>query len=409
MHKTPKNINLPQADKENCLLLHTLGGIHIHAGDTTLSDDSNRSLKLWSVLCYLILHRDRAVTQAELIDIFWTEEDRSNPLSALKMLILRIRSMLKPVLKDDTNPILGHRGAYQWNPAIPCQVDVEIFEQLCTRAHHSDTPPAQRMNLYSEAMEIYQGDFLPKQYDYHWVLPLSSHYQNLYLQAVKIYAEMLENAGLYEEMNHICLHAIRLHPLDEQLHILLIRSYLKQRKNSDALRHYERSTKLLYQGLGIRPSEQMQEIYLKILSEEKEYDESLDSILYSMSHSSNLPGAFECQYGIFQAMYQIEVRRSNRTGSFFHLALLTLSVQSGRTSEPEDFYATTEWLLEVVIQNLRRSDIISRYSKSQFLILLSYATLKDSIAIMERILSVCTPTLKRNGYTLSYKIRKGHP
>jgi len=46
-----------------------LDTLRLRSGDITISEDSNRSLKLWSVLCYLILHRDRAVSSAELIDL----------------------------------------------------------------------------------------------------------------------------------------------------------------------------------------------------------------------------------------------------------------------------------------------------------------------------------------------------
>ena len=48
-----------------------LGGFALELDGTTLTDDINRSLKLWSVLAYLILHRDRPVSQTEFIETFW--------------------------------------------------------------------------------------------------------------------------------------------------------------------------------------------------------------------------------------------------------------------------------------------------------------------------------------------------
>ena len=47
-----------------------LGGFALELDGTTLTDDINRSLKLWSVLAYLILHRDRPVSQTEFIETF---------------------------------------------------------------------------------------------------------------------------------------------------------------------------------------------------------------------------------------------------------------------------------------------------------------------------------------------------
>ena len=42
-----------------------LGGIEIECCGTVLASDSNRSLKLWGVLAYFILHRDRTISQGE--------------------------------------------------------------------------------------------------------------------------------------------------------------------------------------------------------------------------------------------------------------------------------------------------------------------------------------------------------
>ena len=41
-----------------------LGGFSLEMNGATLTDDINRSLKLWSVLAYLVLHRNRMVKKA---------------------------------------------------------------------------------------------------------------------------------------------------------------------------------------------------------------------------------------------------------------------------------------------------------------------------------------------------------
>ena len=60
-----------------------LGGFALELDGTALTDDINRSLKLWSVLAYLILHRDRPVPQTEFIETFWPDDNSSNPVNAL--------------------------------------------------------------------------------------------------------------------------------------------------------------------------------------------------------------------------------------------------------------------------------------------------------------------------------------
>ena len=52
-----------------------LGGFSIRVDGNVLTDEINRSQKLWNVLCYLIAHRERNVPQTEFIEMFWSEEN----------------------------------------------------------------------------------------------------------------------------------------------------------------------------------------------------------------------------------------------------------------------------------------------------------------------------------------------
>lgn len=107
-----------------------LGGFRIRVDGNVLTDEINRSQKLWNVLCYLIAHRERTVPQSEFIELFWPEENSANPTNALKTLLYRVRSLLEPLFGEGLEPILSQRGAYAWNPAIACEMDVDRFELL---------------------------------------------------------------------------------------------------------------------------------------------------------------------------------------------------------------------------------------------------------------------------------------
>ena len=137
-----------------------LGGFALELDGTTLTDDINRSLKLWSVLAYLILHRDRPVPQTEFIETFWPDDNSSNPVNALKTLLYRIRSMLEPLF-GELQPILAQRGAYLWNPAVGCDLDTDRFEALCARAADESLSSESRMDLYRSALSLYQGTCCP--------------------------------------------------------------------------------------------------------------------------------------------------------------------------------------------------------------------------------------------------------
>ena len=100
----------PVPERAKTISVSLLGGFALEVDGVSLTDDINRSLKLWSVLAYLTLHRDRAVPQSEFIELFWPDDHSSNPVNALKTLLYRIRAMLEPLFGPDIQPILAQRG-----------------------------------------------------------------------------------------------------------------------------------------------------------------------------------------------------------------------------------------------------------------------------------------------------------
>ena len=60
-----------------------------------ISDNENRSRKVWLLLAYLIYHRNRIVSEEELMSLLWGESPRgANPISTLKTTLHRVRTSL---------------------------------------------------------------------------------------------------------------------------------------------------------------------------------------------------------------------------------------------------------------------------------------------------------------------------
>ena len=383
-----------------------LGGFRIRVDGNVLTDEINRSQKLWNVLCYLIAHRERTVPQSEFIELFWPEENSANPTNALKTLLYRVRSLLEPLFGEGLEPILSQRGAYAWNPAIACEMDVDRFELLCRRAQDTALPAQKRMALYEEAAEMYRGDYLPKLANQMWVVPISAHYHALYLEAVKEYADLLEHAEKFEAMAELCTRASQLDPLDESLHTLIVRALLRQGKDSAALSHYEKATDLLYRNLGVRPSEELRALYREIMDVEERLETNLEVIQANLREAAQRPGAFVCEYGFFKEAYRLEARRSARSGACVHIALVTVSLPDGGVPPLGVLNTTMDQLLEVLVHNLRRGDVVSKYSGAQYVVVLPAANFEDSTMVVERIVNAFYRQHRRNFLKITYRIRE---
>jgi len=388
--------------------IETLGGFSIRIGDQTVSDAQNRSRKLWNLLAYLMAFRNRFVTQSELMEILWPEDDSGNPVSALKTLVSRARDALTPLVQGEgpmPELLISQQGSYLWNKDLKYSVDAEDFEALCKKAGNGNgLSPEERLELYRKAVALYKGDFLPKLSEQMWVAALSAHYQAMYLEAVKGLAALLEERDAFGEIAEICSRAIQIDPYDEQLHTLMIKALVGQGKNSAALSHYETATDMLYRNLGISPSKELRAAYLEIMKERKSLETDLVVIQESLKEDAQ-PGAFVCDFGFFKEAYNLEVRRAARQGSCAHIGLLTLTDSKGAVPPLDVLNKAMSQLLFTLKASLRKGDVISQYSGAQFLIMLPNANYEDSLMVMERIMNAFYKQNRKMLLTLHYKFK----
>ena len=383
-----------------------LGGFALEVDGASLTDDINRSLKLWSVLAYLTLHRERAVPQSEFIELFWPDDHSSNPVNALKTLLYRIRAMLEPLFGQEIQPILSQRGAYIWNPAVGCTLDIDRFEELCRLGGDTQRTAEERMTSYREAVELYKGDLLPKLSHQMWLVPMAVRYHTAYITAVKDFAVLLDEAALYEEMHEVCARASDLDNLDEGLHTLIVRALLRQGKDAAALEHYEKATDLLYRNLGVRPSEELRSLYKEIMATEKNLETDLGVIMNDLREAAARPGAFVCEYGFFKEAYRLEVRRAIRSGTCVHLCLITVSLPDGGMPQLKVLSNTMDQLLDVLVNNLRRGDVVSKFSGAQYVIMLPAANYEDSNMVMDRVVRAFYQQHRRSFLKLTVRVRE---
>lgn len=383
-----------------------LGGFALEVDGASLTDDINRSLKLWSVLAYLTLHRERAVPQSEFIELFWPDDHSSNPVNALKTLLYRIRAMLEPLFGQEIQPILSQRGAYIWNPAVGCTLDIDRFEELCRLGGDTQRTAEERMASYREAVELYKGDLLPKLSNQMWLVPMAVRYHTAYIAAVKDFAVLLDEAALYEEMHEVCARASDLDNLDEGLHTLIVRALLRQGKDAAALEHYEKATDLLYRNLGVRPSEELRSLYKEIMATEKTLETDLGVIMNDLREAAARPGAFVCEYGFFKEAYRLEVRRAIRSGTCVHLCLITVSLPDGGMPQLKVLSNTMDQLLDVLVNNLRRGDVVSKFSGAQYVIMLPAANYEDSNMVMDRVVRAFYQQHRRSFLKLTVRVRE---
>jgi len=176
--------------------------------------------------------------------------------------------------------------------------------------------------------------------------------------------ELIPVIGLLEKM-------IGIYPLEEEFRILYISSLYALDRIKEAVDEYDFFTTLLYDELGISPSEEMVDLYKKITGTFNSFASSIAFIRTDMVEENKGRGAYYCNYLSFTNTYRFVVRHIERSGQSAYLMLLTFS------DSDSDMYKLNKKMQKISLafhavarESLRRGDVYARYSPSQFIMLL---------------------------------------
>lgn len=365
------------------LKIAMFGEFSVSYRENTISEHSKRSKKLWLLLQYLVVHHNRAVAQSELIDILSREDEGVNPTSALKTQIHRLRDILSE-LGCEEQIIVCINGAYSINTEIEIEIDAEEFEKAFKEAASTDDKE-EKLSLILNAVNLYSGDFLAKSAYESWVIPLNTYYRSVYSKAVRVAVELLTAMGKLHDIIAICSKASTINPYDEFVHYSHIKALAELGDQESAKRQYETVTHLMMTKFGITPSKELIELYDTAIKSKKSVKSDIDAVISDLLEQRQVSGAFFCEYQIFKHLYQLEIRDSQRTGISINICLLTVNGADGELPSQNPLNKAMQRLQDCVSRSLRGSDIFSRYSVSQYVIMLLNTNEQTGELIMKRI------------------------
>jgi len=116
------------------------------------------------------------------------------------------------------------------------------------------------------------GDLLPDWYD-DWVLLERERFRQLRLCTLDALCERLTRVGRLGEALEVGLAALAAEPLRESAHRALVRIHFAEGNAGEALRQYRLCRRLLGEQLGIKPSEQMEQLVHNVTAVERVDDD----------------------------------------------------------------------------------------------------------------------------------------
>ncbi|HEX4954457.1 MAG TPA: BTAD domain-containing putative transcriptional regulator [Thermoanaerobaculia bacterium] len=209
-----------------------------------------RSLKMFS---FLASQPDLSASRNQLIEAIWGDEPEEAIERNFHPTLTHLRRSLA-LPSGGAPPLLLVAGTYRLNPDFDWLVDAAEFESLAQRGRQrlaaGDADAA--AELWQAAWRLYGGPFLDS-CEEPWVLSRRELLEQTYLQVLQGLGEIHQERGHNEPAMDAFRAALVIDPLQERVHLEVMRLYARQGRR-DLVRHqYDRLSTILRQELGVEP------------------------------------------------------------------------------------------------------------------------------------------------------------
>lgn len=358
---------------------------------------SGRSRRLWALVVYLILNRERGVPAQELIDWLWPGAEGANSLSTLQNNISRARNALEELgLEDGKRLIANTSGTYFWAPDRETELDCERFVRLASQALET----AENVDaLALEAEQAYTGAFLPDCQEEPWLRKQGEEYLSLYRKLCAMEVRRLLDAGRYAQADGFCAAAAAKDPLNQELVTAWMQALRLDGRSGEGLEQCEKLYARL-QAAGETPSAELE--MEKVVSQNAALQgpDKDARLLHSLVKEEPQQGAMLCDSAVFQEFVRRQLRELRRGGE---AQLLSFRIAAD-AQDPKVRGCSMERMERVLLDSLRGGDPVARGGVDLFLVLLPGASRDNGEAVAKRILNRYDTGRPRNCEKFLYQI-----
>jgi DNA-binding SARP family transcriptional activator len=391
------------------LQIQMFGDFKLECDGKVLSIGTGRSRQVWSLLEFLLIHRNSDFSIDTLIEALW-EDEIENPYNALKNLVYRLRTLLSDSLGVDKEEyVIYKHGSYAWNTNSNYELDIDKFENAYKSGLSNSLTDLAKFESFLEASEIYTGNLLSHSAYKEWVMPLAVYYQNMYMDCVDHLCEYLFLNKGYHKIESLCLKAVSIDPLVERNHEILINCYIASNNIDKAMSHYYYISKLFYKELGIKLSPEINKLYQTLVDRENSDDKNIGQIKAELTEAEMNQGAVYCDYEAFKLIYRVNARAAIRSGKSVYLILLNFAKSDNTIFKNFELKDIADICELGLINSLRKDDIVTRYNRTEYLILLSNINYENAEKVLQKLITKIKKVSIKNNLKITYQLETLDP
>ena len=382
--------------------VRTLGILEIGHLKNVFPERGKRSTQVELLIIYLIMNRDRNITASQLITYLWEDKENQVTIGALRNLVYRARKDLKNLYGKEAC-ILSKGHSYYWNPAIKCTVDYEELTKVVETIINGEAT-----DLYLSGIQLakmYENEFLPEFQDNSWIKMQSEKLNKLVYVALYKVCNKLQEGQEYEKLLEI-LELDNIAKLeDDQLFEARLNCKYHLGAYDEVIRYYQDIVDHYYSYHDSKIPVTIEEIYQRCLNSQPELEIKTITLEEFLETAGNVKGAFYCDFAIFKRIYQLNLVDVSKAGNEHALVMITIKDKEGHYDNQE-IQKESKRLKDLMQTNLRKSDIFSQYSLTQYFMLIHAPKLSGIESAVNRIINYFNDEKQNDSIYLENKIEK---
>ena len=370
-------------NEEKILYIHLLGGFSLEYNEEEIVLGRNTTAKFVQLLQLIWLRADKGISKNQIVRELYDTDDLSNPNNSFNNLIFQMRKQMVAAGLPKADYIVKSGKVYIPDPEFPVRIDVADFREMIRMAREADTQEGKK-EFYQQAYDLYRGELLPELMTRTWVVSDATHLRQDFDECVLWLGEYARGRNEFDDMFRIYEKAARIYP-DNDWQAYQIDALICKEDYRTAYDLYDRTVRRYSDEMGLPPSDKMLENYRR-MSQRLTSPESRITEIQSSLQEDPFTGAYYCSYPSFIDIYHVLERNMEREGYSVFLQLCTLLDYEGKPiANREKLEKRSGTLKSCIGASLRRGDIYTKYSASQYLILLVGASREGCDVVAARI------------------------
>lgn len=389
--------------KENILVVTTFGGFSMTYNGKSIEGRKNGNSQFATLMQMLIHYKNKGVKREQLEEVLFGDRDVDDVHHALQSVIYNAKVKLKNSgLPKDINYIEIVEGVVYWTNDVPVWEDATEFDKLYRQVDDLDKKLAEKpedrtdadiqeeLKLLDQVIMLYKGEFLPSGILNLWIASENQRYEMLMKECVDKTANLFRLKNDYESLESLGRYISKLQPYGEW-ESLTMEALVVLGRYDEARTLYADTVERHFEDRGLRPSENLMKSLESLGNQVVHSYEVLDEIQLKLMEQKAKPEeegykAYLCSYPSFRGIYQHLARMLDRSGQSIYLMSCSIVDSKGNPmKESPTLDELAGRLQDTLLKNLRKGDVVNRYGRGQFLVLLINTTREGCDVVQKRI------------------------